>query len=120
MYWSPASPVFPVPHFRELRPESLKLDLSSFTARLRGFTVRMSFGGGTVVVVVPWWYLMVVGCVSAVATRVPVVFSAVRENDDWTFFLSSGQPEDKSSSSTDAYVPSKTKKTRQQTLLDHI
>ncbi|MQL92623.1 hypothetical protein Taro_025250, partial [Colocasia esculenta] len=24
MYWSPASPVFPVPHFRELGPESLK------------------------------------------------------------------------------------------------
>ncbi|MQM05681.1 hypothetical protein Taro_038495, partial [Colocasia esculenta] len=24
-YWSPASPVFPVPHFRELRPESLKV-----------------------------------------------------------------------------------------------
>ncbi|MQM03006.1 hypothetical protein Taro_035775 [Colocasia esculenta] len=46
-HWSPASPVFPVPHFRELGPESLKvsglglqlcglqLDLSSVTVRLR-------------------------------------------------------------------------------------
>ncbi|MQM15309.1 hypothetical protein Taro_048253 [Colocasia esculenta] len=25
MYWSPASPVFPVPHFREIGPESLKV-----------------------------------------------------------------------------------------------
>ncbi|MQM15857.1 hypothetical protein Taro_048805 [Colocasia esculenta] len=25
MYWSPASPVFPVPHFRELGPESLRV-----------------------------------------------------------------------------------------------
>ncbi|MQM02288.1 hypothetical protein Taro_035052 [Colocasia esculenta] len=69
MYWAPASPVFPVPHFRELGPASLKvsgmdlqlcglqvwcwlvstvlwlycvvverqLDLSSVTARLRGW-----------------------------------------------------------------------------------
>ncbi|MQM21266.1 hypothetical protein Taro_054303, partial [Colocasia esculenta] len=75
-YWSPASPVFPVPHFRELVPESLRvpgmglqlgglqvwcwlvstvlwlvlverqLDLSSVTARLRGGTVVLRLYGG--------------------------------------------------------------------------
>ncbi|MQL79625.1 hypothetical protein Taro_012068 [Colocasia esculenta] len=78
--------MFPMPHFRELKSESLKvwcwlvstvlwlvvverqLDLLSMTARLRGgscvvLPVEVCHGGGTVVIMVPWWYLVVDECV---------------------------------------------------------